>query len=74
MRSDAQVVELFEFWLADCASYDRDPVDFRRKRGLAAIKVFQAEQPARARPYAEALVRQGVLTPEEAEQALLGHA
>jgi hypothetical protein len=72
IRSDAQVVESFEYWLADCEAYDRDPVEFRRQKGMATVVWLQANQPRRARPYANALVRDGVITAEEAERALRG--
>ena len=72
IRSDAEVVESYEYWLADCEAYDRDPAEFLRHKGIAAVIWFQANEPQRARPYANALVRNGVITAEEAEHALRG--
>ena len=72
IRSDAEVVECFESWQADCEAYDRDPAEFRRQRGIAGVILLQAEQPRHARPFANALVRNGVITADEAERALRG--
>jgi hypothetical protein len=72
IRSDAEVVECFEYWLAECEAYDHDPAEFRRQKGMAAVTWLQANEPRRARPDAKALVRVGVISAEEAERALRG--
>lgn len=69
-RSPGELAKLRDAWRADCVAYDADPAEWRRTRAVWTLRGLSRDFPEKAPAAAAVFVREGILTVEEAGEAL----
>lgn len=66
----AGIALLLDAWRADCIAYDANPVEWRRMRATWTLRGLSRDFPEKAPAAAAVFVREGILTDDEATDAL----